>query len=157
MTDEPITSFRGDYDFLSNCYPARVTWLGLFFPSAEHAYVASKSDNPDVWALVCNIGSDDPTDRLKAGRNAKNYGRNYIALRPNWEQVKLSYMALIVTKKFQDNADLQRRLLETGHRELIEGNNWGDRYWGQCPLGEGKNHLGKILMNVRSHARMGIL
>jgi hypothetical protein len=40
-------------------------------------------------------------------------------------------------------------LLLTGDEELIEGNFWGDVFWGVCN-GVGKNHLGKILMEVRS-------
>jgi predicted NAD-dependent protein-ADP-ribosyltransferase YbiA (DUF1768 family) len=40
-------------------------------------------------------------------------------------------------------------LQETRPYELIEGNNWGDKFWGQSPLGTGRNELGKILMSVR--------
>jgi len=39
-------------------------------------------------------------------------------------------------------------LLQTGDEELIEGNKWGDRFWGVCK-GKGKNNLGKILMKIR--------
>lgn len=30
-----------------------------------------------------------------------------------------------------------------------EGNTWGDKFWGVCD-GEGENHLGKLLMEVRA-------
>jgi predicted NAD-dependent protein-ADP-ribosyltransferase YbiA (DUF1768 family) len=40
-------------------------------------------------------------------------------------------------------------LLETKGYYLIEGNTWGDRVWGQCPVGVGKNWLGEILMSIR--------
>ena len=30
---------------------------------------------------------------------------------------------------------------------------WGDRFWGECPLGNGRNELGKILMQVRAELR----
>ena len=46
------------------------------------------------------------------------------------------------------NPELRSRLLATGDAELIEGNNWGDCFWGVC-LGEGRNELGKALMRVR--------
>lgn len=38
--------------------------------------------------------------------------------------------------------------LATGDAILIEGNTWGDRFWGVCE-GFGQNHLGHVLMRVR--------
>jgi hypothetical protein len=35
---------------------------------------------------------------------------------------------------------------------LIEGNTWGDTFWGVCN-GVGENNLGKTLMNVREILR----
>lgn len=36
----PITQFRGPHRFLSNFYTAHVQYLGLAFPTVEHAYQA---------------------------------------------------------------------------------------------------------------------
>lgn len=44
--------------------------------------------------------------------------------------------------------ELVKALLDTGTAELIEGNWWGDKFWGVC-RGQGKNHLGKLLMKIR--------
>ena len=54
----------------------------------------------------------------------------------------------IVKDKFSRNPELRVKLLNTGDIELIEGNYWGDTFWGVCN-GKGENHLGKILMRVR--------
>ena len=43
-------------------------------------------------------------------------------------------------------------LLGTGEMELVEENTWGDRFWGVC-RGEGKNHLGRLLMQVREEMK----
>ena len=44
-----------------------------------------------------------------------------------------------------------RCLVATGDAIVIEGNTWRDTYWGvDLKTGEGENHLGKILMRVRS-------
>ena len=43
---------------------------------------------------------------------------------------------------------LAQKLIETGNAKLVEGNCWGDKFWGVCK-GEGKNNLGLILMKVR--------
>ena len=39
-------------------------------------------------------------------------------------------------------------LLATGDAKIVEGNTWGDVFWGVCN-GVGENHLGEILMKVR--------
>lgn len=44
--------------------------------------------------------------------------------------------------------------LEHRQRELIEGNTWGDTFWGVC-RGKGENNLGKILMRLRSELAQG--
>jgi predicted NAD-dependent protein-ADP-ribosyltransferase YbiA (DUF1768 family) len=43
-------------------------------------------------------------------------------------------------------------LLSSGDDEIIEGNNHGDKFWG-VTKGEGKNMLGKLLMQVREEVR----
>lgn len=48
--------------------------------------------------------------------------------------------------------ELRQRLLDTGAEELIEGNYWGDRFWGVC-AGSSANHLGKLLMKIRGELR----
>ena len=55
----------------------------------------------------------------------------------------------IVLSKFASNPVLKNLLLDTNNEELVEGNTWNDTYWGACN-GRGQNHLGKILMKVRS-------
>jgi len=34
--------------------------------------------------------------------------------------------------KFESNLNLRMQLIETGGDEIIEGNDWGDIYWGVC-------------------------
>ena len=50
--------------------------------------------------------------------------------------------------KFMQNPELRDALLATGNSLLIEGNTWGDYFWGKVN-GHGENHLGLILMDVR--------
>ena len=56
--------------------------------------------------------------------------------------------------KFTQNPKLKEQLLSTGDAILIEGNTWNDRYWGvDASSGVGKNHLGKLLMKIRSELK----
>jgi len=137
-----ITAFRDEYRFLSNFWPAPVEGPGqIVFPTVEHAYVAWKTDNPVLWKEIATI--EHP------GR-AKRLGRIAAAMRPDWDKIKLPIMRNLIWQKFQD-PELFRMLQETKPHEIIEGNTWGDTFWGQCPIGTGHNHLGKILMEVRDN------
>lgn len=139
----PITSFRGPYFFLSNFFPTPVEWEGLTYPTAEHAYQAAKSSEKHVREAIVNITS--PVD-------AKNTGQ-CLDLRKDWtRELSLQVMEEVVRAKFLGNDDIARRLLNTSPSQLIEGNTWGDVFWGQC-AGEGDNHLGKILMKIRVETR----
>lgn len=59
----------------------------------------------------------------------------------------------IVANKFQQNPTLMLKLLDTGDAILIDGNDWGDRYWGVCDE-VGQNKLGLILMGLRKKMKM---
>lgn len=76
-------------------------------------------------------------------------------LRPDWEEVKIGIMEEIVRAKFTQNPHLAEKLLATGGQQIAEGNTWGDTCWGvDSRTGEGENHLGQILMQVRSELNL---
>jgi ribA/ribD-fused uncharacterized protein len=144
-----IAQFRGPWRFLSNFWACQVNGgplePSLWFPSAEHAYQSCKSHDRKVW-----LEFTDP--KLTAGE-AKRLGQQLV-LRPDWNEVKLPIMKQILLAKFDPtvNPQLTRQLLDSGERELIEGNHWGDTFWGVCN-GKGTNWLGKLLMEVRREYR----
>lgn len=135
-----IGPFKGDYRFLSNFYETPVEFEGIWYPTAEHAYVAAKSLDR---AFRINISTSYITPA-----QAKRLGRT-VDVRNDWEQVRLRVMYDIVRFKFANNRQLLQRLKDTGDAELVEWNTWGDTFWGVC-RGEGENNLGKILMRVRA-------
>jgi hypothetical protein len=132
-----IDHFNGENVFLSNFYPAPITIGALQFPTVEHAFHAEKTFDQQMKWLIAQARS--PGQAKKLGRK--------LDLRADWEDIKFSVMLNLVRLKFEDFT-LQAKLLATGESELIEGNNWGDTYWGICNS-EGQNNLGKILMKVR--------
>ena len=137
---DAITRFRGQYHFLSNFWPApvRSAHSDIVYPTAEHAYVASKTADWDLRRQIAGLASP---------AIAKRFGRT-IVLRPNWHRLKLPCMRAAVDGKFRQNPLLAEMLCGTGDAELVEGNDWNDTYWGVC-RGKGDNHLGLILMEVR--------
>ena len=135
---EVIDSFTGEYAFLSNFYMG-----GGCLPSVEHQFQALKTE--DTFEAVFVMGAATPKEAKKLGRR--------VPLRPNWNAIRDEVMDALVTRKFEDE-ELAAKLLATGDAELIEGNWWGDTYWGVC-RGKGENKLGKILMSVRDQLRAG--
>jgi ribA/ribD-fused uncharacterized protein len=136
-----ITSFKGSYSFLSNFYPSPIPYEGMTYNSVEHAYQAAKSLDPEVRKKFLKPG------RRGGAGAAKRMGQR-VVLRPNWDHIKLDIMLDLLRIKFA-TGELRRALLSTGDAELVEGNDWGDRFYG-VSMGEGENHLGKLLMRVRA-------
>jgi len=140
-----IDRFIGKYAFLSNFYPVNVDLDEHTYPSVEHAYQAAKTMDPVKRAMIRKAFS--PGIAKKMGRT--------LLLRPGWHGLKLEIMKLLLIEKFS-YPDLTEMLLLTGDAELIEGNIWGDSYWGMydSPAGRlGENHLGKLLMQIRKELK----
>ena len=143
-TISTIDSFRGKYYFLSNFFPAEVTYNGLTYQNNEAAFQAQKTYSKEERIEFTTL---EPRDAKRRGRRVR--------LRKDWEQVKDRIMEEIVRAKFSQNEELKEQLLATGDAQLVEGNRWNDRYWGvDIRSGVGQNHLGKILMKVRSELRL---
>ena len=137
-----IDNFRGDFSFLSNFYEATIYVDGERYRSVEHAYQAHKTLDPWSRRLV----------RLApSAAEAKKLGKS-VPLRKDWDDVKVDLMRSFIRKKFE-NPFLRPLLLATGDVELIEGNTFGDTFWGVC-RGTGQNVLGKILMEVRNEIKV---
>lgn len=133
-----ITHFSWKYNFLSNFYPAQVTLDGETYPSVEHAYQAAKTMDP--WLRQQIRDAQTPAAAKRIGRIG--------VLRPDWDEVKIGVMRDLLQQKFSCPR-LRTLLARTAPRQLIEGNHWGDRFWGQSPVGQGQNWLGRLLMEIR--------
>lgn len=139
-----ITSFRGDYHFLSNFFKVPITYQGLTYPSVEHAFQAAKLQDVEMRELFTN-------PELSAS-DAKRMGREF-PMRVDWNDIRFSVMEELLMIKFQ-SPKMRHWLLSTGDAELVEGNYWGDTYWGvDMRSGSGFNHLGFLLMKVRDYYR----
>ena len=134
--------FRDDFSFLSNFYDHEMCVNGIVVPTLEHAFQMCKTADPDQMLAIANA----PTPG-----EAKRMGRQ-VTLLPKWDGIRVGIMQDLLRKKFQDPS-LRQLLLDTGDLELVEGNDWGDRFWGRVD-GEGENQLGKLLMQVRKESRL---
>lgn len=134
-----IREFSGHYHFLSNFHIDEIEFEGKIYPSVEHAYQAAKTIDEEEREIIRT--TNGPGMAKKLGR--------HVHIRSDWEEIKISVMTELVYRKFSRNLELKKKLISTGDLTLIEGNWWGDKFWGVCN-GQGLNHLGRILMAVRS-------
>lgn len=139
-----VVTFRDEYRFLSNFWPARVRGPGRrIYATVEHAYQASKSLDRVVWKEIA---------ALPAPGAAKKYSRA-MAVRADWPQVRLGIMDDLLRQKFAPCSELAAMLVAIDGR-IAEGNGWGDRFWGvDIATGEGENNLGRLLMAIRDELR----
>jgi len=152
-------SFKGDLAFLSNMYPATISFLGEecglseeLFPfefdgskhkSSEHLYQSLKSHDPKWKALVASTSSAKKVKTLARKHLNKDY-----AIRDDWAgEVRIDAMRCAVYLKFIQNPQLAKKLIRF-KGTIIEKNCWGDTFWGECE-GEGSNNLGILIMEVR--------
>ena len=150
-----IDTFRGDYRFLSNFYPAPLILWGTSFATSEHAYQWSKTHDEAEKHSIRFTAKQTETSVIEVPSTAaesKSAGA-IVTKRPDWEEVRYEIMVEILRAKFSQNLDLKEKLLTTDNAILIEGNTWHDRTWGVCRCEScgnfGKNLLGKALMQVR--------
>lgn len=153
MNIKVIDSFRGRHRFLSNFGPGDVVVYSqleqrwVTYASGEHAFNAAKTLDLEERRLVAE--AETPWEAKARGRQ--------VTLRDGWDS-GLAYRAMHAVQlgKFREGLPITRALLDTGAALLVEGNTWCDQIWGDCRCGknpqcapEGKNQLGKILMQVR--------
>lgn len=141
-----IKEFKDDYKWLSNFVDVEIIFEGESYRSVEHAYMAAKSKDPG-WRLFC---------RTNTAAACKKTSRE-IELHPSWEDTKKLYMYGFLIQKFS-KPSFREKLLATKDQNIIEGNYWGDKYWGICLKDfEGENWLGRLIMHIRLKIQKGEL
>ena len=141
--ERAITSFTGIYAFLSNAYPCKVTFNGVTYQCAEAAFQAQK--NPDFIPAFVSLNADQ----------AKTIGKSIPIQDADWDTHRTGIMYRVIMEKFLKNPELAQKLLDTDDVMIVQENNSGETFWGVCD-GEGENHMGEILMSVRSELRKHI-
>lgn len=133
-------------NWFSNMLPMDTPFIyqGIAYNTSESFYQAMKLPKDDLKNRAY-IASLSP---YKAKREIRNF-----QCRENWESEKLSVMEYILKIKFKIGTSWYKKLKMTENWPIIEWNNWRDLWWGMdIKPGLGENHLGKILMRIRSES-----
>ena len=144
--DAPIVAFTGPWRFLSNFYPSpiEVSWdteVDPILPAPTVEHAYQAMKTTTRQDFRRVLAAPTPAQ-------ARALGKTLTAIAPDWDQTRVKVM-----------------------RDLIEGNTWGDRFWGATaptalaepltttlPIWKpradgilvGENWLGRILMERRA-------
>ena len=142
MTD-PIRFYRLQevYGEFSNFSPHPFHLNGRTWPTTEHYFQAQKFPGTEHEEAIRLTKS--PMIAARMGRSRAH------PLRPDWEVAKDDVMRAALRAKFTQHPALQKLLLGTGERVLIEHTR-NDRYWADGGDGTGLNRLGELLMELRA-------
>lgn len=122
-------------------------YQGIEFKTVENFYQAMKIPATRV-DLRAEIAALNPYKAKTAIRNKEKY-----AWSPSWnKELSLEVMEFALKRmKFLPGTSWYNMLNMTEDWEITEWNNWGDTFWGKdLKTEKGDNHLGKLLMKVRS-------
>ena len=139
-----ITEFKGDYDFLANDFNDCKIYIekdDLTYTNLESALIAQKSDD---------FGTRRKFTRFNAMKARKKLST--IPDNDEWEENKDEIMKDLLRIKFKKGSKLGKKLVETIPAKLINTVTYPDEYYG-VRYGEGKNMLGKMLMEIRDEIK----
>jgi hypothetical protein len=140
-TDEVVRFYEQEFYVLSNFSSFTLRWKGELFYTSEAAYHWEKfPDHPEIQEQILSAPSAHEAFRI-AG--LKKHLR-----RKDWDDVKVTVMRNILREKAIQHEYVRRKLLETGHRRLIE-DSWRDSFWGWGEDEQGQNVLGVLWMEIR--------
>ena len=138
------------FNIFSNFYEEPLQINGEFWKSGEHFYQAAKfaknglQEDANIYRLIVEAEMPGTAKRLADEYfSEENKGRSHQALRT------FQAMATMLNVKFAFGTLARKRLMQTGDLELIHLSG-SDFFWGQNRKDDGKNLLGKALMQMRN-------
>jgi ribA/ribD-fused uncharacterized protein len=153
--DRQVFFYENDFYVLSNFSAFRLIWRGRDFDTSEAAYhwerfaIGQEGDRSPAHGSMAWAIADDVRFAASAHEAFKIAQEHKFLQRPDWDVVKVGVMRDILRAKARQHEYVQRKLLASGDRELIE-DSWRDTFWGWGPNRDGQNMLGKLWMEIRA-------
>lgn len=145
-TNDKIFFYEREFYPFSNFSSFSIKFLGFHWQTSEHAFQAMKfiEIEPIIFEQIKNASSAHDAKKI-----AKEHAERR---REDWSAVKVSIMEEIVREKLLQHEYIQKKLLETGDKEIVEDSP-KDSFWGWGFDQKGENHLGKIWMKLREEMK----
>ena len=174
VTNDDIGFFyEGKYKELSNYYCNKSSCLfkigDLEFKSSEHCYQFHKffydgadKDTLEYAELIRN--SQTPNDSKLLGHQTERSGfqarmndniklyKDKAVRKSDFDDIKIDIMKYVIYHKFDQSVECRNVLLSTGNSNLYEDSPY-DLFWGIGKDKTGSNHLGKLLMELRTQLK----
>lgn len=137
-----IGFYEREFYCFSNFSSFKVEWQGKKWTTSEHAYQAAKflKSAPEVAEEIAKAGSAHEAKKMAE--------RNQDKVDKDWGTKKVGVMEEICSNKLKQNPYIQKKLLETGDKDIVEDSPV-DSFWGWGPDRKGRNEMGKIWMRLR--------
>jgi len=138
------------FDIFSNFYEEPLEINGEFWKSGEHFYQAAKfaknglQEDANIYRLIVEAETPGTAKKL-----ADEYFSEENKLRTHQALRTFVAMSQMLTVKFALGTFARKRLMQTGDLELIHLSG-SDFFWGRNRKDDGKNLLGKALMQMRN-------
>lgn len=132
----------GDLAALSNYSKHPVCLDELEWPTVEHFFQASKFKSPEIRRLIIEAETPYAAKELA-------WQVDPSSIRVDWLSIRREIMEAALTEKFKQHKDAACVLRNTWPCPIYE-DSLDDSYWGIGHDGLGQNHLGRLLMRVRS-------
>ena len=133
-------SWTKKYFEFSNFSLHTITINGKEYKTNEHYFQSVKFVEPTYQETVRLAPTPKKAKELGFSRNHP--------IQSDWDTRRIEVMKTAVRAKFTQHEDLKELLLSTGDAILVEDSP-KDVFWGVGKHRNGKNMLGKILMEVR--------
>lgn len=126
----------------TNSSPHPVIIWDYYFPTAEHAYQFKKhaDANPELAERI---------RRSALATEAKALAWSCPVDQKNWDAQRQSIMLEIIRAKCAQHPIIQKTLIATGSKAIVQEHEGEDSFWGIGKNGNGRNTMGKLWMMVR--------
>jgi ribA/ribD-fused uncharacterized protein len=142
-----IYFYAGGYNALSNFSAFQVLYNGFTYVTLEHAYQAMRFTDTAIQKEIKEAAS--PLEAQKIARAYAQDGKECT----DWHEINMDLMKELHHLRFEQHEYLKEKLLQSSNSLLVhktpEGSTSSDVFWGIDEKGNGENHLGKILMELR--------
>ncbi len=143
-TEKEVFFYEHEFYVFSNFSSFAIEWKGKLYPTSEHVYQSEKFEDESMKEQIRNTRSaHDAAKMAEANRNS---------YRKDWGEIRLQVMKEVLQTKVAQHSYVKKKLLQSGSRELIE-DSWRDDFWGWGEHKNGKNHLGKLWMEIREQVQ----
>jgi predicted NAD-dependent protein-ADP-ribosyltransferase YbiA (DUF1768 family) len=150
-----INDFSQEYGFLAPSFPCQVFYYenGEFYPSFEHALLASKTNDTNLRLQIKSI-----SDIIEVKKLVTKSNREDPDFLEAWKEKCTVIAGFLVRDKYFRNKEIKSKLVGTGNKTLNYFNDHKETFWGyERNTKNGKNHLGKLTEQIRLEISKNII